>query len=198
MQKYNYKGLLVACLIITAISNIKCSLDTKKNTKFLRTEDLSKVITLPDSLVIYNPSDKANYDSNAVNNSELRIYSFVNVSCPSCITHLKKWKEVSTELRAYKVPVFLICQSEDNYELLKYLCEKKDIPELPYPYYFDVANKFFIQNSFLTSKPNEHTVLTNRSNKILASGDLTLLDEVKKQYLSVIKANALQKKIQLN
>ncbi|HBJ01312.1 MAG TPA: hypothetical protein DDY89_11640 [Lysinibacillus sp.] len=101
-------------------------------------------IKLPNNLIVYNPFNRSVLDSNQIANSTFKIYSFIDVSCPSCLTNLQNWNKVASELSKYKVPIILVCQSEDNFELIKYLCEKKDIPEFPFPFYFDDQKQFFM------------------------------------------------------
>jgi hypothetical protein len=179
--------LFYLLIFITLFSN--CSSNTKKSKNINEITNTGKKLMLPDSLVLYKPFNDIIIDSNKIVNSTLKIYSYMNVSCPSCLSSIKEWKNIASELKGYNIPIILICQSEDNYELFKYLCEKKDIAKFPFPFYFDVKNQFFIRNKFLTPNPNTHTVLTDKNNKILVSGDLTLSDKIKDLYIDAIKSN---------
>lgn len=170
-------------LFFTIILFTKCTEENKEAKQTIVYKQ--HTILLPDSLVIYNPF-KTKIDSTEIAKSPLKIYSFIDVSCPSCLSSFKKWKSFVNQKREFNIPVILICQSEDNYELLKYLCEEKDIPELPVPFYFDTKNQFFKKNKFLNAAPNEHTVLVDENNLVLLKGDPTLSENIKKSYLDVI------------
>lgn len=178
-------------LLFTLVLFSKCSSDPKNGKTVSDFEEKSQKLVLPDSLIVYKPFKVNSSDSNKIENSGLKIYSFINVSCPSCLSNIKNFNNVASELKEYRVPVILICQSEDNYELLKYLCEKKDISEFPFPFYFDTKDQFFVRNKFLSPAPNNHTVLTDKNNKILVYGDLTLSDKIKKLYIDSIKAHKI-------
>lgn len=171
------------CLLSNCNTRNKQGLDTALNNKKI------EKFTQPDSLITYKPFALTSLDSNEIANSTLKIYSFIDASCSTCLGSINNWKLIASEIKNYKIPVILIVQSEDNYELLKYLCEKKNIDKFPYPFYFDLKGQFFVRNKFLSPKRNEHTVLTDKDNNILASGDMTLSKKIKEQYMNIIKAN---------
>lgn len=148
----------------------------------------AKKIILPDNLVVYNPFDKPSPDHVETERGSLRIYSFVDASCPSCITNIKNWDKISTEFSRLDVQVILIFQSNDNFELFKYLCESKDIPEFKFPFFFDVKDNFFLLNPTLNPAPNNHTVLTDPNNNILEWGDPTLSLLNEQSYFVAIKS----------
>ena len=173
-------------LVLVTIGLMACNPKSKQIET--HSQKIEGTITLPDSLDIYNPFNENNTNNAATTGSTLKIYTFVDTSCPSCLSNINNWNKIALELRKHQVPIVMICQSEDNFELLKYLCEKKDIAGYPHAFYLDIKDQFFTKNEFLKPLPNMHTVLTDSNNKILLSGDLTLSEEVKQQYIDVIKS----------
>ena len=185
----NRRSYRVVYLFFTICLLSNCSTGNEQSSDNAFSNKKIEKFTQPDSLIIYKPFALTSLDSNEIANSTLKIYSFIDASCSTCLASINNWKFMASEIKNYKVPVILIVQSEDNYELLKYLCEKKNIDEFPYPFYFDVKGQFFVRNKFLSRNRNGHTVLTDKNNNILASGDMTLSKKVKEQYMNIIKAN---------
>ncbi|TCC96562.1 hypothetical protein [Pedobacter hiemivivus] len=179
----------VLYLFFTICSLSNCNTGNKQSSDTAISNKKSEKFTQPDSLITYKPFALTSLDSNKIFNSTLKIYSFIDASCSSCLASINNWKLVASEIKNYKVPIILIVQSEDNFELLKYLCEKKNIDNFPYPFYFDFKGQFFVRNKFLSRNKNGHTVLTDKNNNIIASGDMTLSKKVKEQYMNIIKAN---------
>jgi hypothetical protein len=180
-------GAIYLFFTISLLTN--CNTGNKQSSDIAFNNKKSEKFTLPDSLITYKPFTLTSLDSNEMANSTLKIYSFIDASCSSCLASINNWKLVASEIESYKIPIILIIQSEDNYELLKYLCEKKNIDNFPFPFYFDVKQQFFVRNKFLNPNRNGHTVLADKDNNILASGDMTLSKKTKEQYLNIIKAN---------
>lgn len=185
-----YKILLhitYASFILVLITSCNTSGKKTENNE-QPTKKMGKII-LPDSLFVYNPFNGNSLDNNEKGNSALKIYTYLDVSCPSCLSNIKRWRNFELELKNFKIPIIMICQSEDKYELLKYLCEKQEIPNLPFPFYFDTKNQFLIRNQFLNPSPGKHTVLTDKNNLVIQMGDPTLSKKTKNAYLKIIKAS---------
>jgi len=182
-----------ACMLFILVLFSNCNNTGEREQGVNKITNKADTLFLPDSMVVYSPFHKGKLDSAQIANSALKVYSFVDVSCPSCLTNIKNWNKFASTLKEYNVPVILICQSEDNYELLKHLCENKRISEFPFPFYFDVKKQFFALNKLLSPSPNQHTVLTDKNNRILMSGDLTLTETTRKAYLDTIKNLSLKR-----
>jgi len=183
------KRLSWAAYMFCAISLFtNCNTPNKQGQDDNPGNKISNKFTTPDSIVVYKPFALSASDSTAIDHSALKIYSFIDASCSTCLSSINNWKLASAEMKPYGIPVILMIQSEDNYELLKYLCEKKNIDKFPFPFYLDVKNQFFVYNKFLSQDRNGHTVLIDRDNNILASGDITLSKKTREEYIDIIKA----------
>lgn len=145
---------------------------------------IGKTLLLPDSLETYKPFQGYLLDSNKMLNAPLKIYSHVNVSCSTCLEDIAKWDKLVKE---YKVPVILICESKDNFELLKYFCEQGDIKGFAFPFFLDLKGQYVKKNTFVYTHAGFKTVLTDQSNKILFAGDPIHSKVKEREYLSIIK-----------
>lgn len=149
----------------------------------------SNFFKVPDSMTVYRPFKEEYLNKEDHTNAPLKIYSFIDVSCASCLGRINQWKRIEKELLEYKIPIILICQSKDNYELFKFLNEKETATKFSFPFYFDRKDQFFILNDYLNPSKNNHTVLVGKNNEIILTGDITLSNEIKQVYLKTIKAN---------
>lgn len=148
---------------------------------------LGKKLMIPDSLRIYAPFFNYIADSVQLSNAKYKIYSHINVSCPTCIHDIKLWNNIITDFEKLNVPVILICESDDNYELFKYILETKEIRTFSYPFFFDMKRDFYKQNKFMKESPHFETVLTDRENNILLLENPIRSQEMKAMYLNEIK-----------
>lgn len=148
---------------------------------------LGKKLMIPDSLRIYAPFFNYIADSVQLSNAKYKIYSHINVSCPTCIHDIKLWNNIITDFEKLNVPVILICESDDNYELFKYILETGEIRTFSYPFFFDVKRDFYKQNKFMKESPHFETVLTDSENNILLLGNPIRSQEMKAMYLNEIK-----------
>jgi hypothetical protein len=161
---------------ISCINNEKL-IDTTEKIRF----------SFPDSLIAYRPFKiEKTIPSNYLEKADVRLITYIDVSCPSCLSTIENWKIVENKLSPYKIPVLLICQSEDKFEMFKFLCETKKIQNLILPFYLDKTKQFFKKNPFLNHKPNQHTVLIDKNDNILIDGDLTLDKTTEKNYIRTI------------
>jgi len=181
------KTIYYSCFFVAFVLLFSCNAKPKTTEAISAIKKIEGKFVMPDSIAIYNPFQENRTASNEIENAPLKIYTFVDTSCPSCLTNINNWSLAASELKKYNIPIIMICQSEDNFELLKYLCEKKDIAGYPFPFYFDLKNQFFLLNKFLDITPHHHTVLTDSTNQILVAGDLTHSQEVKQLYIDKIK-----------
>lgn len=183
--------LLVLC--ITSYISCKNRVYQEKNA-FLRSvmgNNIGKILILPDSLMVYSPFDNYIMDSLNISLSKFKIYSHINASCPTCIQDIILWDSINTDFNKYKVPIILICDSKDNFELIKYLHETGKIKSFSYPLFFDMKCDFVNQNRFMKESPEFETVLADRENIILLIGNPIHSRGIKDIYL-----NEIQKRIE--
>lgn len=147
---------------------------------------LNKKLNIPDSLGVYAPFSKYIANESNILNSEFRIYSRVDASCGTCIGDINTWYELIPEFSRYKVPIILICSSDDNFELIKYFCETGAITNFGYPFFLDQNNEFVRNNKFMATDKSFETVLTDQNNNILAVGNPVHSKGIKKIYLNEI------------
>ena len=134
-----------------------------------------------DSLIDYDPYNKVK----AVKYSH-RIISYINVSCPSCIEEITRWTELSSKLSQYKCGIDLVCHSDDDFELFKYLCEKGDFKTFPHQFLLDNNNIFSGMNKVFVDPIADKTVLINSNDEVLAIGNPLHEKRVLENYLSKI------------
>lgn len=148
---------------------------------------LGKKIIIPETFEAYIP-DKKNIlmDSLQMVLANYKVFSFINVSCVSCISDIDKWDSLSAELIQYGVPVILICDSKDNFEYIKYLFEQGKINHYSFPLFFDSKDEFYKKNRFIRQDLAHQVVLTNKNNEIIASGNPIYSNKIKERYLQKI------------
>lgn len=149
---------------------------------------LTNKLWLPDSLLTYSISEDSLLldSSHLANYSSLKIYAFIDVSCPSCIADIDRWNQVVPEFMKYKVPVLLICFSENNFEYIKYLFENGQVKKFPFPLFLDVTKQLHKLNSFVKENEAHQVILTDQCNTILATGNPLFSDDIKALYLKTI------------
>ena len=179
--------MIVLCmyLILPACQN-KINSKKVESLKTAISSILGEQLILPTELRIYKPFSNYLADSLDIFNASQRIYSYVNVSCATCVRNINFWSDLIPELRKYDVPIILICRSDDEFELFQYLCETGSINEFPYPFVLDVNNEFNKLNTFMNEIDDFKTVLTNDKNAIILIGNPTTNEEIRKLYLKNI------------
>lgn len=146
-----------------------------------------KKVTLPQELYAYAPfKDSLLMDSAAMAAARVKIYSMVNLSCPSCIGALEEWRELIPELAPKHVPVIIIGVSDDQFASIHYLFESGKLKPFPYPLLLDKKNNFPKLNGFYPGNTTHMAVMTDENNKVLVSGDPRSSEETRKRYLSAI------------
>ncbi|PCH54011.1 MAG: hypothetical protein COC22_01080 [Flavobacteriaceae bacterium] len=109
----------------------------------------------------------------------MKIYSHIDASCGTCIESLKVWGNLIPEFNKQKVKVYLVCSSDDRFDLLKYYFESKEIEGFSYELYFDYNNNYLIKNEFMFESKNFETVLVDESDTILVIGNPNYSKKVK-------------------
>ncbi len=97
------------------------------------------------------------------------------------------WDGLASEFFKYKVPVVLICNSKDEFELLKFIVESGGIKNYPYPFFFDRMNKYLKLNKFMENSSDFETILTDKNNNILLVGNPIHSKRVKNLYINEVQ-----------
>ncbi|HYX08420.1 MAG TPA: hypothetical protein VE912_16945, partial [Bacteroidales bacterium] len=100
-------------------------------------------------------------------NSKYKIYSHINASCPTCVSDILLWDNIISDFEKFKVPVILICESDDNFDLFEYIIETGEIKSFSFPFFLDLKSDFYVQNKFMKESSQFETVLTDSNNIIL-------------------------------
>lgn len=178
------KKLLVFIFIFVIIS-CKDTRDEEKMVSFknIIQDNLGNKLILPDDLPIYTPFANTDVDSTRISNYRYMIYTYINTSCTACIDNFNAWNNIAPEFGMNNVPVFIICGSDDGFELIKFLCESGGIKDFPYPFLLDEKNDFLNLNPYMKEHGSFQTVLTNNKHEILMIGNPIYSEEIKKMYL---------------
>lgn len=180
---------------------ISCKREQIKNEKVELLENIVKVnlgrkLVIPKDLQLYTPFSQNSTDSAKIANSSLKLYSYVNTSCSTCLDEIKEWNSFALKLKKYKTPIILVCKTRDNFELLKYLCETKKIKTFDYPFFLDIKEHYINKNPFMNASSDFETVLTDRNNSILLIGNPLHSEIIKQLYLRKIQKDQGEVKIQ--
>ncbi|WP_417941939.1 hypothetical protein [Flavobacterium sp. RS13.1] len=194
-----FRKILMYFYIISLF--ISCKREQIKNEKVELLENIVKVnlgrkLVIPKDLQLYTPFSQNSTDSAKIANSSLKLYSYVNTSCSTCLDEIKEWNSFALKLKKYKTPIILVCKTRDNFELLKYLCETKKIKTFDYPFFLDIKEHYINKNPFMNASSDFETVLTDRNNSILLIGNPLHSEIIKQLYLSKIQKDQGEVKIQ--
>jgi len=149
--------------------------------------DTGKLLILPKQIEIFNPYLPNIPDSSLFSGSKTKIYTLVNASCSTCLLQLKEWDDFETNINKQKeVQVIVVCESDDNFQLIKYLFESKKIGYIQLPLVLDLDNKFISLNASLLSREGDLTVLTDANNKIVLSGNPIKDKKDKKRFMALM------------
>lgn len=177
--------IIGVAIFISCTSNNQLS-DKIKTLESVAEKAINRQLNIPDSLIIYSPfSSNLSYKDDLFD-SEYKIYSNVDASCGTCIGEINAWNELAPKFDKFKVPVILICHSNDNFVLLKYFCENGEIGDFKFPFFLDYSNDFVEINEFMSYNKNFETVLTDRDNNVLALGNPIHSVKILEIYLNII------------
>ncbi|MEN6457037.1 MAG: hypothetical protein ABFD10_22520 [Prolixibacteraceae bacterium] len=176
-------------LIVLISSNVSCvnQSQEKKAIESLVQNCLGRKLLLPDSLVVYSPFNQYFMDSLEITRAYLKVYSYINASCPTCIEDISSWNEITPLFNKNNVPVVLVCGSKDNFELIKYFHETGVINEFSFPLFFDINQQYLVKNNFMKESQHLQTVLVDGENNILLLGNPIHSMRIKKLYSKEIK-----------
>jgi hypothetical protein len=148
-----------------------------------------KKLIVPANLKVYAPFDNYVLDSTQIANSALKLYVSINFSCPTCIDKISKWAQLIPQSSAKNnVPVIIIANADDRFELIKYLIKKNSIKKFPYPFFLDQKGEFIALNKVIKESAELNAVLTDKDNNILLQGNPLHFPEVKTLFLKKINA----------
>lgn len=150
--------------------------------------NLGSKLSIPKKMRLYQPFNNYVADSMQIANANLKIYTRIDASCPTCINSINKWLKFANKLFTDKVPVILVCASKDNFELMKYFCENGEIKKFPYPFFLDKENEYLGKNSFMNVSPQIETVLTDSQDNILLIGNPIHSEDIMKLYLAKVQS----------
>ena len=187
--KYTVEGVALLFLICLVLScqNKQQNKDVPKY-KTTINSILGTQLQLPTNLTLYDYLNDYKSDSIGIFNSEFKIYSRVNASCELCVDHINQWSELNQELNKYNTSIILMCYSDDNnFKLLKLLCESGEIKKFQYPLFLDMENRFVKLNTFMKEHEHFETVLTDKNDNILATGNPILLKGIEGLYFNEIQ-----------
>lgn len=173
-------------VIISCIEN-KQNAPKIKTLESVAEKALNQKLYIPDSLDIYIPFPNCLKQKEEMLNTKFQIYSKVDASCGTCIGEINSWNELIHDFSIYNVPIFLICSSDDNFELIKYFCESSLITDFGYPIFFDKKNEFVKENEFMAIDKNFETVLIDKNGNIIALGNPVHSKGIKEIYLNEIQ-----------
>lgn len=188
-MKKNIKEYIMILLCTFSIISCKKNQNIVKDDSFKVVIDniLGKKLIISDSLELYHPFLNVINSKEEVLNPKLKIYSHIDASCGTCIENLKAWNNLIPEFNMKNVEVILICTSDNNFELLKYYFESKEIASFSHPLLLDHNNDYLLQNEFMSKSKNFETVLTDKNNEILLLGNPNYSIKIKELYFNEIK-----------
>lgn len=176
-------------IILIAMSVNSCNENHNKETissfKTTINNNLGAKLIVPDSLELYKPLPNSN--NQFLSKAKLKIYSHIDASCGTCIESLKVWNKIIPEFTKQEVKVYLICTSDDRFDLLKYYFESNEIEKFSYNLYFDYENNYLSNNVFMLESRNFETVLIDEDDTILLIGNPNYSKRIKKMYFDLIK-----------
>ncbi|MDI9312513.1 MAG: redoxin domain-containing protein [Limnohabitans sp.] len=150
----------------------------------------TKQINLTDSLEIYNPTKISLTNKKQVlENPSHKVYTYLNVSCSSCLFELNEWSTIAQKFKELNTEVIFICYSKDKFQYFKYLYEDDQIKRLPFPFLLDSNDIFLRNNSMFKKYELGQVFLTDASGKIILNGNIIHSENLLNKYLTLIKRN---------
>lgn len=185
------KILIVVTLLLIFSCNETVTQESNTENDIDSLNSSSLRIIMPDTLQVYNPYPEFELasDSSIRKTFGPKLYTCVNVSCPSCIADIEKWNDWIPEIyQKFKIPVVIICITKDNFEYIQYLFESKEIRPFPFPIYFDIHNKFVSSNAIFLNRSSHYTVLTSKEGKVILRGNPFESQQTKTLFINALKS----------
>lgn len=174
------KKLLILLTVICASCNFYNRDNVSRYHEIVK-DKLGDKLFIPNNLVQYRPFDRSYSDNSEMVNKKFKLYSHIDASCGTCVSFIGKWNKLMPKFN--NVSLFLICTSDDNFTLLKYLCESDEVNAFPFTLYLNKDKEFLKQNDFLKVHKHLETILTDTTGKILLLGNPLLSKDLEKVYL---------------
>lgn len=171
---------------------ISCKQSQKKkqqinDLKTVVNNTISTTLQLPKALKVYAPFQNYLKDSLAISNADFKIYTAVDASCGACIKKIRKWATLAEELKSANVAIILLCHGEHGrFVLLEHLCETEKLITFPYPFFLDLEGSYTDNNAFMDKNASFETVLTDKTNRILALGNPIYSEGIKALFLKMV------------
>lgn len=171
-MKFRFLIFIVLIIIIYSCNN------RNKKIKGELTQIIGKKIELIDTLSNYS-IDKGLYKEVIL--PQMKIISYIDGSCGSCLYSLANWKELisSNEFKNISFRLYV-----KTYNLKQLTLILKEI-DFQYPIVVDYQNQFY-QKNHIQDEINYETFLVDKDNNILLVGNPLFSNEIKKLYLEVV------------
>ncbi len=188
-NRRSYTVVNIVCSLVLILFFCSCNFQKDKTKKLISliNKNIGQELIIPDSVEIYKPFSSYLLDSIDIAKSSFKIYTQINTSCGTCIEKINKWDSLAIEFQKLKVPIIIICTTNDRFEVLKYACEQNIIKKFSYPFFLDKKNQFLKKNNFMMKHKGLKTVLTDNSNNILLIGNPLMIKEVRGLYVAKIQ-----------
>ncbi len=174
-------------LLIIVLFQCNTTTSKQKSVEQVVENTLGKKLLIPNNLVVYKPFEKYLDDSIGISQKPFKIYSLVDATCSVCVDNIVKWDRFVAELNNREnVSIILILESDDNFELIKYICEEGIITEFSYPFFFDINNEFIRLNPFIKKNKHLETILTDTNNNIIMLGNPLFNENIKNKFREIV------------
>lgn len=185
--KFSFKS---AIIIFFGLLILSCKNDHSKETitklKPQINNILGKKLVIPEDMSIYEPFTSYVADSSQIALAGLKVYTYINASCSTCIQELNLWKEIIPDFIENGVAVIVILYSHENFEILKHACESGLLEGFQLPFFLDNKNELSKRNLFMRDSNHFQTVLTNNDGTIFMVGNPIHSNEIKRMYFDEI------------
>lgn len=162
--------LLFFVLIITLTSCVGNNSREKSTVQDEIKSKIGKKLDLP-----FIPDNNQKY--------RLKIATFVNGDCPSCVDDLSLWEDFFPKIKNKDSLLFVVYLFSSDIGFLKKYCKLLSNPLVTI---VEDKGKIFYKNNSLSGNKLLHTFITNKSNKILLVGNPVFSKKLEDLYLKLI------------
>lgn len=178
-EKFKPEIMKIYVLIFIILIFFFCSCNNRnKEIENELSQILGKDVELIDTLSYFSINRGLYNDSIP---HQMKIVSYIDGSCGSCLYALASWKEL-LKSKDFENVFFRLYVKTYNLNQLSLILEEIDFN---YPVVVDFQNQFYEKNN-IQNQINYETLLVNKDNKILLVGNPLLNDEIKNLYLEAI------------
>lgn len=150
-----------------------------------------KIFEPPTIITAFKAGNMLWMDSSEVITSRIKIYIPINMSCPTCIEKIAKWKDVAAQLKPNKIPIIFLGHAEDRFIFFKFLAETGKV-DFPYPFFLDTKNEMLKKDPSLRSDNTQNAIVTNTKGDVFFS--YNPLSSVKAKEAFINEINNLAKR----